>query len=96
MLKQLFALTAFITSIVICSPAIAQKSVPDTVLTGVYITSIHDINFKDKEYTIDLWLWLKYKNRDFDFVQNLEVPQAKTVTNRFRPLILRVPRCTCS
>lgn len=56
---------------------------PDTVRTGVYITSIHDINFKDKEYTIDLWLWLKYKNKDFDFVKNLEVPQAKTVEKSF-------------
>jgi hypothetical protein len=61
----------------------AQQAGPDTVKTGVYITSIHDINFKDKEYTIDLWLWLKYKNRKFDFVQNLEVPQAKTVTKSF-------------
>src|ERR1700750_1206783 len=56
---------------------------PDTVKTGIYITSIHDINFKDKEYNITLWLWLKYKNKDFDFVHNLEVPQAKSVTTSF-------------
>ena len=55
----------------------------DTVTTGVYITSIHDINFKDKEYTVDMWLWLRYKNKKFDFLQNLEVPQAKTVTKSF-------------
>ena len=83
MLKQLFALTAFITLIVICSPARAQKATPDTVLTGVYITSIHDINFKDKEYNVNLWLWLKYKNRKFDFLHNLEVPQAKSYTTSF-------------
>ena len=61
----------------------AQKQQPDTVKTGIYITSIHDIDFKQKEYTVDLWLWLKYKNKKFDFVQNLEVPQAKTVTKSF-------------
>ncbi|WP_188415847.1 hypothetical protein [Mucilaginibacter galii] len=61
----------------------AKAKGPDTVRTGVYITSIHDINFKDKEYTVDLWLWLKYKNKDFDFVKNLEVPQAKTVEKSF-------------
>ncbi len=55
----------------------------DTVITGVYITSIHDINFKDKEYTVDMWLWLRYKNKKFDFLQNLEVPQAKTVIKSF-------------
>jgi len=41
----------------------------DTVFTGIYVTSIHGIDFKQKEYTIDFWLWLKYKNRDFDFVR---------------------------
>lgn len=56
---------------------------PDTVNTGVYITSIHNIDFKEKEYTINLWLWLKYKNRKFDFLQNLEVPQAKSVNRSF-------------
>jgi hypothetical protein len=56
---------------------------PDTVHTGIYITSIHDIDFKQKEYTVSLWLWLKYKNKDFDFLQNLEIPQAKTVTKSY-------------
>jgi len=49
----------------------------------MYITSIHDIDFKQKEYAITFWLWLKYKNKDFDFMQNLEVPQAKSVTRSF-------------
>lgn len=61
----------------------ARAQHPDTVYTGVYITSIHDINFKDKEYNINLWLWLKYKNKSFDFLHNLEVPQAKSVTTSF-------------
>jgi hypothetical protein len=61
----------------------AQNVKPDTVKTGIYITSIHDIDFKQKEYTITFWLWLKYKNKDFDFLQNLEVPMAKTVSRSF-------------
>jgi hypothetical protein len=55
-----------------------KQPVPDTVKTGLYITSIHDIDFKQNEYTINLWLWLRYKNKDFDFEKNLEIPQAKT------------------
>lgn len=81
-MKCKLILTLIITCLISVA-ARAQKKVPDTVKTGVYITSIHDINFKDKEYTITLWLWLKYKNKDFDFVKNLEVPQAKTVTTSF-------------
>jgi hypothetical protein len=61
----------------------AQK---DTVKTGIYITSIHDIDFKQNEYTVDFWVWFKYKNKAFDFVQNLEIPQAKSITKSFSTL----------
>ncbi len=61
----------------------AQDVPQDTVKVGMYITSIHDIDFKQKEYTITFWLWLKYKNRDFDFFNNLEIPQAKNVEKSF-------------
>jgi len=74
---------AFIIAFFVSATAKAQTAHPDTVKTGIYITSIHDINFKDKEYSVNLWLWLKYKNKDFDFLHNLEVPQAKSVTTSF-------------
>jgi len=60
-----------------------QKTVPDTVKAGIYITSIHDIDFKQNEYAVNLWLWLKYKNRDFNFEQNLEIPQAKSFSKLY-------------
>nr|WP_294793647.1 hypothetical protein [uncultured Mucilaginibacter sp.] len=75
-----------IYTILFLLPAIAvkaQEAKPDTVKTGIYITSIHDINFKEKEYTVNLWLWLKYKNKEFNFVENLEVPQAKSVVKSY-------------
>jgi hypothetical protein len=61
----------------------AQEAPPDTVRTGIYITSIHDIDFKQNEYTVNLWLWMKYKRKEFDFVQNLEIPQAKSFTKLY-------------
>ena len=69
-----------------CSLAHAEKPHPDTVKTGIYVTSIHNIDFKNNEYTINFWLWLKYKKREFDFVQNLEIPQAKTFTKLYSTL----------
>ena len=36
-----------------------EKSRPDTVTVGDYINSIHDIDFREKEFTINLWLWIK-------------------------------------
>ncbi len=62
---------------------LAEGDKPDTVHTGIYVTSIHDIDFKQKEYTITFWLWMKYKNRALDFMNNLEVPSAKSVTQSF-------------
>ncbi len=61
----------------------AQKAHPDTVKTGVYVTGIHDIDFKQMEYTMDLWIWFRYKNKDFNFLQNMEIPMAKNVTKAF-------------
>jgi len=72
-----------LTILFACAAVRAQRAVPDTVTTGIYITSIHDIDFKQKEFTINCWLWLKYKNKAFNFAENLEVPNAKTVNKSF-------------
>jgi len=61
----------------------AQEIIRDTVKTGIYITSIHDIDFKQKEFAVTFWLWLKYKNREFEFDKYLEVPNAKSVDKSF-------------
>lgn len=60
-----------------------HADVPDTVKVGIYITSIHDIDFRQREYNLTAWLWLRYKNKDFKFEQNLEIPQSKSVTKSF-------------
>ncbi|QQL50434.1 ligand-gated ion channel [Mucilaginibacter ginkgonis] len=81
--KLLAKILITFTALFVTGITYAQKPKPDTVTAGLYITSIHDINFKDKEYTADMWLWLRYKKKEFDFIKNLEVPQAKTVTKSF-------------
>ncbi len=84
MKKLLLSVVTFFCSLFFFSKTIhAQDIKPDTVKVGIYIISIHDIDFKQKEYTVTFWLWLKYKNPDFDFSNNLEVPMAKTVNKSF-------------
>ncbi len=56
---------------------------PDTVKVGVYITSIHDIDFKDREFSAIFWVWFRYKNKKFDFNNNLEIPLAKKFTTSY-------------
>lgn len=82
-MKNIFGVVVFSLLSLLLSNKAGAKEVPDTVKVGIYITSIHDIDFKQKEYAVTFWLWLKYKNKDFDFMQNLEVPQAKSVTRSF-------------
>lgn len=83
-MKNIFIAAIFsIACLLLSVNKIHAQGVSDTVKVGIYITSIHDIDFKQKEYAVTFWLWLKYKNKDFDFMQNLEVPQAKTVTRSF-------------
>ncbi|MEO8174347.1 MAG: hypothetical protein ABI581_14730 [Sediminibacterium sp.] len=85
-MKNIFTVLLISSLLSIVDTIHAQTVPPDTVRTGVYITSIHDIDFKQNEYTINLWLWMKYKvtkPRKFDFMQNLEIPQAKSFTKLY-------------
>ena len=69
---------------------------PDTVKTGIYITSIHNIDFKQNEYTVNFWLWLTYTNRAFDFTQNLEIPKAKSFSKSLSTIDSSSAIFTCS
>jgi hypothetical protein len=84
-MKKILSLLSLsiLNSIFFFNVCFAQGSSPDTVKTGIYITSIHDIDFKQNEYTVNLWVWFKYKNKKFDFSQNLEIPLAKTVSKLY-------------
>lgn len=82
-MRKLACSAVFIMLCLCFSLTCMAKEQPDTVTTGIYVTSIHDIDFKQKEYAITFWLWLKYKNKDFSFDKYLEVPQAKSVDKSF-------------
>lgn len=57
----------------------AAQATPDTVKVGAYVMSVHDINFHDKEYTARFWLWFLYNNKEFDFVRQLDITNAKSI-----------------
>ena len=62
-----------------CSLVSQLQAQPDTVKVGAYVISLHDINFRDKEYTMRFWLWFVYDNPNFDFTKQLDIPNAKTI-----------------
>jgi hypothetical protein len=77
-----FTATAFTQGLNTKKDTAAKKS-PDTVHVGIYVTSIHNINFKLQEYDIHFWIWLKYKNKDLRFSDHLEIPNAKNSAKLF-------------
>jgi hypothetical protein len=67
-------------SILLFTPAkLFAAENPDTVKVGVYIISLHDIDFREKEYTVRFWLWMSYRNSALNFAKNIEVPNAKSL-----------------
>jgi len=74
MKTRLILITLFV--ITFTTSTIAQ---PDTVTVGSYVISVHDINFRDKQYTMRFWLWFLYDNPDFDFSTQLDIPNAKSI-----------------
>jgi hypothetical protein len=78
----LFGMKILICSLFIFSSLAAFSQTmprPDTVKAGIYIISVHDINFRDKEYTMRFWLWFIHDNPNFDFGKQLDIPNAKDI-----------------
>lgn len=68
-----------LTVLLFLSGITLTRAQPDTVSVGAYVISVHDINFRDKEYTMRFWLWFLYDNPDFDFSTQLDIPNAKSI-----------------
>jgi len=62
-----------------CSFLTKANSIPDTVDIGAYVLSVHDINFRDKEYTMRFWLWMLYDKEGLNPIVQTEIPNAKTL-----------------
>lgn len=64
--------------VVLCAKSRVDLDSMKKVEIGIYITSIHNIDFRDREYDMTFWLWMRYSNRKFDLEHNLEIPNAKS------------------
>jgi hypothetical protein len=72
-------LRLFFSVLLVLMTASSGYAQPDTVKVGAYIISVHDINFREKEFTARFWLWFVYDNPDFDFSKQLDIPNAKAI-----------------
>jgi hypothetical protein len=51
---------------------------PDTVKVGMFINSIYDLNFEERSFKIDFWLWCVFKNKELPINDWVEFPQTKS------------------
>ena len=59
MQKTLNFIVFFIFNLLVSFTSHAQDAKADTVSVGIYVTSIHDIDFKQKEYTVTFLVVVK-------------------------------------
>lgn len=77
--KPMNSLRTLLVLVLLSSLFTKAQAQPDSVTVGSYVISVHDINFRDKEYTMRFWLWFLYDNPDFDFSTQLDIPNAKSI-----------------
>lgn len=53
---------------------------PNQVKLGVYILSIHDINFAANTFAADFWIWANYENSALKPIETMELINAKSHT----------------
>ncbi len=69
----------FFLLIILSFNSYSRTPQPDTVKIGCYLISLHDFNFRDKEFTARFWVWFLYNNKLVDLKDQIEVPNAKTI-----------------
>ena len=55
------------------SPQAAAQDEPDKVAIGVYINDIYDLELTSNSFNADIYVWLRWSNRDIDPSASFEV-----------------------
>jgi hypothetical protein len=70
MIKAFFALIGLV---VFCSPSVrAEAAGPSEVHSGIYIQDIQHLDIKSHSYMVDLYLWFRWKDKQWDPSANFE------------------------
>jgi hypothetical protein len=75
--KRGFSLFFFLGSLLVSKYSLAQAQ--DTVKIGCYVISLHDFNFREKEFTARFWVWMLYDSPRINFENAVEIPNAKSI-----------------
>ena len=69
--------SAFLLFLSVCTFQLSAK--PDTVMIGMYLTSLHDLDLSAHSFKYDAYYWCRYANPEFDFANEFEVMNSNDV-----------------
>ncbi len=70
----------------------AAPQTPDKVIVGAYINDIHELDFRSHTYSVDLYIWFRWKNPTLTPVKSMEFMNRYSPTNHQRDVLLDAPK----
>ena len=70
----------------------ASQPVPEKVLVGAYINDIHELDFRSHTYSVDLYVWFRWKNPRVNPAKSMEFMNRFSPTEHQRDTLLEAPK----
>jgi hypothetical protein len=70
---------------------------PEAVYTGTYINRIYDVSLKDNCFSVDFYIWFRWKSGDIDPIESFEIINGHidTKTDPYTDVVLGYKYATC-
>ncbi len=85
-MRRIFYLLISILSLSLPEISRAQDVAVDTIRVGMYITNLHDLDFKSQEYEVSFWFWInlkssgvqkEYASSKIELLKSIEIPESR-------------------
>ena len=70
----------------------AAAPLPDKVIVGAYINDIHELDFRSHTYSVDLYIWFRWRASTANPVKSMEFMNRYSPTEHQRDSLLETPK----
>ena len=60
---------------------------PDDVITGVSINDLHELDFRTHNYTVDFYVWFRWRNKDISPAKTMEFMNRSDPDDHVRDMV---------
>ncbi len=64
----------------------------DEVITGVYINDIHELDFRTHSYTVDFYVWFRWRNKEINPAKTMEFMNRSAPDDHVRDMLYEEPK----